>query len=76
MLFFENIKHLDSNLLVVLGILLVLAIGITFFSIWDAYKRDFATSNEKLAWLQLSILVPFFGGLAYIIFGRKRGRKQ
>lgn len=48
---------------------------ISVYSIWDAFQRDFGSSNAKLAWIQLAVLVPFFGGLAYLLFGRKRGRK-
>jgi hypothetical protein len=50
-------------------------VGLTCYSIYDALRRDFGSTNAKLAWVQLSVLVPFFGGLAYLIFGRKRGRK-
>ncbi len=49
--------------------------GISIYAIWDAFNRDFGSSNAKLGWLQLAVLVPFFGGLAYLLFGRKRGRK-
>ena len=49
--------------------------GISLYSIYDAFHRDFGSSNAKFAWIQLAVMVPFFGGLAYLIFGRKRGRK-
>lgn len=49
--------------------------AISVYSIYDAFQRDFGSSNAKLGWIQLAVLVPFFGGLAYLIFGRKRGRK-
>ena len=49
--------------------------AISIYSIYDAFNRDFGSSNAKLGWIQLAVLVPFFGGLAYLIFGRKRGRK-
>ena len=57
-----------------LGAVAVFA-AISLWSIWDAFHRDFGSSNEKLAWIQLAVLVPFLGGLAYLLFGRKRGRK-
>ena len=44
-------------------------------AIWDAFRREFNSVNEKVAWIQLAVLVPFLGGLAYFVFGRKRGRK-
>lgn len=52
-----------------------LFVGISCYSIHDALNRDFGSTNTKLAWVQLAVLVPFFGGLAYLFFGRNRGRK-
>lgn len=49
--------------------------GISLYAIWDAFHRDFGSSNAKFGWIQLAVMVPFFGGLAYLIFGRKKGRK-
>ncbi len=51
-----------------------LFVGLSCYSIFDALRRDFGSTNAKLAWVQLAVLVPFFGGLAYLFFGRKRGR--
>lgn len=48
---------------------------ISMAAIYDGFKREFPSTNEKLAWLQAAVLVPFLGGLAYFIFGRKRGKK-
>lgn len=48
---------------------------ISLYAIWDAFHRDFGSSNAKFGWIQLAVMVPFLGGLAYLIFGRKRGRK-
>lgn len=50
--------------------------GVSIYAIYDAFNRDFGSSNAKFGWIQLAVLVPFFGGLAYLIFGRKRGRKS
>ncbi|MBU1229524.1 MAG: PLD nuclease N-terminal domain-containing protein [Proteobacteria bacterium] len=52
-----------------------LFVGVSCYSIHDALNRDFGSTNAKLAWVQLAVLVPFFGGLAYLFFGRNRGRK-
>jgi len=49
--------------------------GVSLFAIWDAFHRDFGSSNAKFGWIQLAVMVPFFGGLAYLFFGRKRGRR-
>jgi len=52
-----------------------LFLGISLYAIWDAFHRDFGSSNAKFGWIQLAVMVPFLGGLAYLVFGRKRGRK-
>ncbi len=53
----------------------LLFVGVSLYAIRDALSRDFGSTNAKLAWVQLAVLVPFLGGLAYLLFGRKRGRK-
>lgn len=45
------------------------------WSIRHAYWREFPSLNEKLIWLVVAVFVPVFGGLAYVFFGRKRGKK-
>lgn len=62
-----------QTLLLFGGVALFMAIS--FAAIWDGYHREFATPTEKMVWLQLSVLFPFVGGIAYFIFGKKRGRK-
>ncbi len=47
----------------------------TWWAIRDAFARDFGSSNEKMFWVQICTVVPFLGVLAYVIIGRKRGRK-
>jgi hypothetical protein len=49
---------------------------ISFWAIWDAFHRDYDNPMEKFAWIQLSVLVPFLGGLIYAAIGRRRGRKR
>jgi hypothetical protein len=63
-----------SQWMLILGIVGVF-VAVSLFAIWDAFHRDFGSSNAKFGWIQLAVMVPFFGGLAYLIFGRKRGRK-
>ncbi len=43
-----------------------------FWAIWHSTTRRFATVQEQIAWIGLSMLVPVIGGLVYILFGRKR----
>jgi drug/metabolite transporter (DMT)-like permease len=59
----------------ILGVVFVFA-AVSIYAIYDAFHRDFGSANAKFGWIQLSVMVPFFGGLAYLIFGRKRGRKS
>ncbi|MEW5773965.1 MAG: PLD nuclease N-terminal domain-containing protein [Thermodesulfobacteriota bacterium] len=45
------------------------------WSIRHAYWRDFPSIQEKMIWLSVAVFVPVLGGLAYLFFGRKRGKK-
>jgi hypothetical protein len=47
---------------------------VSFWAIWHAYWRVFPTGQEKALWLVAAVLLPFVGGLAYLFFGRNRGR--
>lgn len=58
----------------VLGVVGIFA-ALSLYSIWDAFHREFKTTGEKMAWIQAAILVPFLGGLAYLFFGRTRGKR-
>ena len=49
---------------------------ITWWAIWDAFRRQFKTTGEKMAWVQLAVLIPFLGGLTYLCFGKRRGKKN
>ena len=71
---FEIPPLAPSQWALILGLVAVF-VAISLYAIWDAFHRDFGSTNARFAWIQLSVLVPFFGGLAYLIFGRKRGRK-
>lgn len=50
-------------------------VAMTWWSLRDAFAREFASTNEKMLWIQLVTIIPFLGVLAYVAFGRKRGRK-
>ena len=54
---------------------LALFVLISLYSIWDAFHREFRSTAEKMAWVELCVLVPFLGGVAYLLVGKKRGRK-
>jgi hypothetical protein len=61
--------------LLLLGVVGAFA-ALSLYSIWDAFHREFKTTGEKMAWVQVSVLVPFLGGLAYLIFGKRRGERN
>lgn len=60
-------------------IILLTAVTLCFsFSAWsilDAWKRTFESTNEKVLWMQICIFVPILGSLAYLFLGRKRGSR-
>jgi len=71
---FEIPALAPSQWALIIGVVAVF-VGVSLFAIWDAFHRDFGSSNAKFGWIQLAVMVPFLGGLAYLFFGRKRGRK-
>ncbi len=58
-----------------IGLFLALCICISLWSIWHAYWHKFPTDVERIIWLVVAVMVPFFGGFAYLIYGRTRGQK-
>lgn len=73
-MFFELPALSGSQWVTILGGIGLFAV-ISIYAIWDAFHRDFGSTNAKMGWIQLAVMVPFIGGLAYLMFGRKRGRK-
>ncbi|QLA16005.1 PLD nuclease N-terminal domain-containing protein [Desulfolutivibrio sulfoxidireducens] len=57
------------------SILAFLPVIPNLWAIWHSYRRDFPTPAEKMAWLGAAVFLPVVGGLAYLVFGRKRGKK-
>lgn len=39
-------------------------------------KNDFPGSNDKLIWILITLLLPFFGPLLYFVFGRPKRLKH
>ncbi len=74
-MFFGTIPELPlSTWIIILSSVGIFA-AMSLFAIWDAFKRDFPTSMEKVGWIQISIFIPFLGCLAYFLLGRRRGKK-
>lgn len=72
---FETLSQLSASQYFLIGALLVLPILPNLWAIWHCFHRDFPTVNEKLTWLGIAVFIPVIGGLAYLVVGRKRGKK-
>ncbi len=60
-----------SQLLLILA-LLTLPIIPNLWAIWHSFHAEFATHQEKMVWIAISVFVPVLGGLIYLFWGRKR----
>lgn len=63
-----------DKLIYVLPLLLVPILP-NLWAIWHIFRCDFKTPQEKMAWLAASVFIPILGGLAYVFWGRKRGKR-
>ncbi|EHJ46645.1 hypothetical protein DFW101_0628 [Solidesulfovibrio carbinoliphilus subsp. oakridgensis] len=70
-----DLPSMAPGQLALLITLLVLAILPNYIAIWQSFHREFPTPLERMFWFLLAIFVPLLGGIAYLIWGRKRGRK-
>ncbi|MBU1247721.1 MAG: PLDc N-terminal domain-containing protein [Proteobacteria bacterium] len=52
----------------------VIYIATTLACILNIFKR-FTNDMDRMIWTQVSI-IPFFGALAYLLFGRKQGIRK
>jgi peptidoglycan/LPS O-acetylase OafA/YrhL len=73
---FGEAPDLTAAQIAVIAAVVLAFVCISFWAIWDAFHRDYDNPMEKFAWIQLSVLVPFLGGLIYAAIGRRRGRKR
>ncbi len=56
-------------------LILLLPVVPTFWAIVDLGCRDFGTLKKKAIWGAFIVFVPCLGGLVYLIFGRRHGKK-
>lgn len=56
--------------------LLLLPILPNLWGIVHVYRREFATPQERAAWLVALIILPVIGGLVYMLFGARRAMKK
>lgn len=68
-------SKLSPETLAIVVAVTALFLLLSWWSIRDAFRREFASTNEKIFWVQLSVLVPFLGGIVYFLVGSKRGKK-
>ncbi len=47
----------------------------TWLAIIDVSQRDFGSMPKKMIW-GCVVLLPFFGPVVYLVFGRGRGKKE
>ncbi len=50
-------------------------IALTWLAIFDVARRDFGSTNKKMAWGCVA-LIPFVGFVVYFIAGRGRGKPE
>ena len=56
-------------------LILLLPMVPTFWAIVDVAYRDFGTLKKRALWGAFIVFVPCLGGLVYLIFGRRQGKK-
>lgn len=54
--------------------LLALPILPNLWAIWHAMRHEFPGEREKYWWTLGVVFVPLLGGLAYLLFGLRRGK--
>jgi hypothetical protein len=47
----------------------------TFWAIVDVAYREFDSIRKKALWGAFVVFVPCLGGIVYLIFGRRQGKK-
>ncbi|THB70136.1 MAG: PLDc_N domain-containing protein [Desulfovibrio sp.] len=57
------------------ALVLLLPQMINLWAIWHAFNRLFNPPHERLIWVGVAVFLPVIGGLIYLIFGMKRGKK-
>lgn len=68
---FMKLSHIElSSLVMSIGILSLVAF--VFFSLSEIYKSTRIDGTEKFMWTVGMLLLSFFAGIAYLIWGRKR----
>ncbi len=63
---------IDIKYFLVFSILSLPFILITFWAIIDLIRAQTKAIYTKFLWLVVVVLIPYLGGICYLLFGRKR----
>lgn len=72
---FDKLASVTPSQWAIAGLIVLAFFALSVWSIFDAWKRDFGSSNEKFAWIQVMIFIPVLGSVAYHLIGKKRGKE-
>jgi hypothetical protein len=67
---------MSHGMILLILLILLLPMVPTFWAIVDMAYRDFGTLKKKALWGVFVIGVPCLGGLVYLIFGRRQGKRM
>lgn len=70
---FEKLAAVTAGQWAAVALIGLIYLAFNAWCILDAWKRDFGSSNEKVAWIQVIVFIPLLGALAYIFIGKNRG---
>ncbi len=65
--------ELSMPILILIALAFILPITPNLWAIWHIFHCDYPNPGEKMGWLFAAMFVPVLGGLAYCVWGRKRG---
>ena len=66
---------MSHGLILLIILIFLLPMVPTVWAIVDMAHRDFGTLKKKALWGVFVICVPCLGGLVYLIFGRRQGKR-
>lgn len=66
---------MSHGLILLIILIFLLPMVPTVWAIVDMAYRDFGTLKKKALWGVFVICVPCLGGLVYLIFGRRQGKR-
>ncbi len=67
------IAALGITELIITAFVFLLPTLLWIWAIIDCAKRNFTTTNDKMIWLVVIVLLPLIGSIIYVINGRHQG---